>query len=240
MSLTIVTTFSKDNWDQYANRSIPTWFKYLGNDVKFHFHCDWEPIDDPRITYTKLSLNKEDFLKRNYKAKRTHFAKGHHGLWDRYCHKVFAQCETALEVNTDLLLFLDADVACMSTFTKDDAYRLLNGNFCGYIGRDEIGSETGFILYNLNLDPDRTFFNNFLNYYKLDKIFDLFHWDDCYVFDTCRKENTSHSFINLSGKYYSFIDPISVGPLGEYFDHWMSKSGKARGRSKYREMRGTI
>lgn len=240
MSITVVTTFSKDNWDQYASRSIPTWFNHFGPDVKFHFYCDWEPINDSRITYIKYSEEKESFLERNYKLNRTHFAKGHHGKWDRYCHKVFAQCETASTVKSDLLLFLDADVACMKSFTEKDAYHFLNGNFCGYIGRNDIGSETGFILYNLTLDPSRIFFNNFLNYYRLDTIFDLFHWDDCHVFDACRTANTTHSFINLSGKYCSFIDPISVGPVGEYFDHWMSKSGKARGSSKYRELRGTI
>lgn len=240
MTLTIVSTFSEENWHNYANRSIPTWIENFNNDVQFHFHCNFKPIVDLRIQYFNDSENKNIFLKRNHSLQRQHKSKGYHGKWDRYCHKVFAQCESAFIANTDFLLFLDADVACLNKFTSEIAQQLLNNSFCGHVWRDQLGTETGFILYDLRKDPNKIFFKRFLNFYESDSIFNLKHWDDCYVFDECRNASNEYEFKNLSGKYSSFIDPISVGPLGEYFDHWMSKSGKSRGTSKYREFRGKL
>lgn len=240
MNLTVVTTFSQENWNDYANRSILSWFRFFDENTIFHIHTDFEPIVDSRITYFNTSIRKEEFLKRNYLLSRRHKSKGYHGKWDRYCHKVFAQCESALVVKTDFLLFLDADVACLKTFTLETAKQMLENSFCGHVWRNGLGTETGFILYDLRKDPNKLFFKRFLNFYESDNIFNLKHWDDCYVFDECRNASKELEFKSLSGKYSSFIDPISVGPLGEYFDHWMSKSGKSRGSSKYRELRGRI
>ena len=33
------------------------------------------------------------------------------------------------------------------------------------------------------------------------------------------------------------LDPIAMGPLGEYFDHWISKTSKKQGTSKFRQFR---
>jgi hypothetical protein len=44
----------------------------------------------------------------------------------------------------------------------------------------------------------------------------------------------------MSTNYEGFVDPISVGPLGEYFDHWMGKLSKVRGYSKHRKFRGKV
>jgi len=243
MKITVVTTFSKENWDAYASRSIATWFKYFDSSINFQFHCDWKPIDNPRITYIDSSLEKENFLSRNYaidrKYTKSRHSQGYTTRWDVYCHKVFAQCETALTVDTDLLLFLDADVACLSKITPELLYSLVGDNFCGFVGRDSPGTETGFILYNLNKDPEKTFFKKFLNIYTSDEIFELDQWDDCFVFDICRT-TSNLNFKNLSGKYTNFLDPIAVGHLGEFFDHWISKKSKRQGSSKFRKFRGKI
>lgn len=243
MNITVVTTFSKENWEIYANRSIATWIKYFDSNVKFQFHCDWEPILDPRITYVHSSLDKESFLSRNYSVNRNHpdrkTIEGYATKWDVYCHKVFAQCEAGISADTDLLLFLDADVACLAPITPELLISLIEDNFCGFVGRDSPGTETGFILYNLNKDPDRAFFKKFINIYINDTIFEFEQWDDCYIFDYCRI-SSDLSFKNLSGKYSYFLDPIAVGSLGDYFDHWLSKKSKRQGASKFRKFRGKI
>lgn len=243
MTITVVTTFSRENWDLYASRSIPTWMTFFEHTVKFQFHCDWEPIDDPRITYIKSSPSKEDFLSRNYAVNRQftqqRIGKGYTTRWDIYSHKVFAQCESALTIDTDMMLFLDADVACLTPITTNILIELLEDNFCGFVGRDSPGTETGFILYNLTKDPQRLFFKTFLDIYTNDLIFNFEQWDDCYIFDYCRN-SSNLNFKNLSGKYTSFLDPIAVGPLGNYFDHWLSKKSKRQGFSKFRKFRGKI
>lgn len=240
MSLTIVTTFSEKNWNAYANRSIPTWLNYFDANTKFHFHCEKEYINDSRITYFLDSQIKNEFLKRN-KGKQYPLedVPGYIKEWDRYCHKVFAQYESWICSDTDILLFLDADVACLKKFTIDDALKLLENNFCGFIGRDEPCTETGFILYNKSKDLENSFLLNFISYYLNDTLFDLPEWDDCHVFDLCRS-NSNLSFKNLSGKYSKFLDPIAVGPIGEYFDHWLAGKSKRQGFSKFRKFRGKI
>jgi hypothetical protein len=243
MNITVVTTFSKENWEMYANRSIATWFKYFDSNVKFQFHCDWKPISDPRITYVHSSPNKESFLSRNYAINRQYTksraSQGYTTRWDVYCHKVFAQCEAGIHADTDLLLFLDADVACLAPITPELLINLIEDSFCGFVGRNSPGTETGFILYNLNKDPDRTFFKKFVNIYINDTLFDFEQWDDCFIFDHCRTTSNLR-FKNLSGEYAHFLDPIAVGPLGDYFDHWLSKKSKRQGFSKFRKFRGKI
>jgi hypothetical protein len=242
-TITVVTTFSKENWNAYANRSIPTWLTYFDSAVNFHFHCEWQPIYDSRINYINPSDEKENFLSRNYlidrKYNKNRKNQGYTTRWDVYCHKVFAQCESALIAETDLLLFLDADVACISPITSEILFEFIENNFCGYVGRTSPGTETGFLLYNLTKDPDKKFFKEFLEIYTGDKIFDFDQWDDCFIFDHCRS-NSSLSFKNLSGQYTNFLDPIAVGPLGEFFDHWLSKKSKRQGSSKFRKFRGKI
>ena len=53
-------------------------------------------------------------------------------------------------------------------------------------------------------------------------------------------KNSPLTFKNLSGRYSSFIDPIAVGEIGEYFDHWISKKSKQIGFSKHRKFRGKV
>ena len=72
-----------------------------------------------------------------------------------------------------------------------------------------------------------------------EQLFDFIQWDDCYIFDHLRSQSELN-FVSMSGDYDFFIDPISVGPLGEYFDHWLGKLSKLRGYSKHRKFRGKL
>ena len=236
---TVVTTFSFKNWKAYARRTIPSWLQYFDEGVDFHFFCNWQPLTDPRITYFPDSAQKTAFIERNKNANRVfpRAAKGYVTRWETYCHKVFAQCESALATQSRFLLFLDADVSILKPIPRDYLGLLLNRKFCGYLARTQIGPETGFILYDLSKDPGRCFFKDFINYYLTDTLFDFDDgWDDTHPFDRCRR-SSSLTFENLAGEYSRHLDPIAMGPLGEYFDHWISKTSKKQGTSKFRQFR---
>jgi len=240
-SLTVVSTFTKDLWEQYGNRSIPTWFQYFDSNVKFHFHTEFEPIIDQRITYFLDTKEKLNFLERN-NANGRHGTKDMHPVgrkWDTYCHKVYAQYESFKTANTRFLLFLDADIAALRPFDADIAANLLDSHFCGFIGRDTLLTETGFILYDLHDPGSSNFFESFINLYNTDQLFELNSWCDCGAFDYIRL-NSLLTFKNLSGRHSWFIDPIAVGEIGEYFDHWISKKSKRTGFSKHRKFRGKV
>lgn len=236
---TIVTTFSPKNWKEYASRTLPTWFAHFGESVEFHLHCDWEPICYRRVTWCRDSPQKTQFFLRNTQLNRicSFASKGYVTRWDTYCHKVFAQCESALAARTRFLLFLDADVAVVKDVPDGYLASLLNGAFCGYLERSGFVTETGFILYDLTRDPGREFFKSFLDVYLSDALFDFTDgWDDCHVFDRCRAASPL-PFVSLSGTHADALDPIAMGPLGEYFDHWIGRISKEQRTSKFRQFR---
>jgi hypothetical protein len=240
-SLTVVSTFTESLWNEYGNRSIPTWFRYFESYIKFHFHTEFKPINDQRVTYFLDTKEKLNFLERNIQINRIG-TKDMHPVgrkWDTYCHKVYAQYESFKTADTRYLLFLDADVAALKPFTIDIATDLLQNYFCGFIGRDTLLTETGFILYDLEYEGSNNFFEDFIDLYNKDQLFNLESWCDCGAFDHIRL-NSSLPFKNLSGRYSSFIDPIAVGDIGEYFDHWISKKSKRKGFSKHRKFRGKL
>ncbi|MEQ1757979.1 MAG: hypothetical protein ABL986_06635 [Vicinamibacterales bacterium] len=238
---TVVTTFSPTNWRRYASRTIPTWLEYFNRDADFHFHCDRPVVEDARITYFSSSALKTEFIDRNQRLRRVFpvpGAKGFATRWETYCHKVFAQCESAFKTNSRFLLYLDADVAVLKSLPAGLLEDQLDRSFCGYIGRTTPCTETGFILYDLWRDPQRTFFATFVHEYLSDRLFEFDDgWDDCHVFDRCRLQSRL-PFKNLSGQYTDSLDPIALGPLGEYFDHWIGKASKKQGTSQFRHLRG--
>lgn len=232
-SITIVTTFNEALWEKYANRSIPTWFTYFDKTVEFHFYTDgFEPITDKRIRYFKDSNAKKNFTEKYQDKPIT----GTHNNWRAYCHKVFSQIESSRISNNKVMIFLDADVAMLEPFNFEKAVDFLKNNPCGCLLRDNFNTETGIILYDLESSQTATFFNELENLYLSGDLFSLPGWDDCVAFDTCRKK-INLSVSNLSGEYSWFIDPIAIGPLGKYFDHWISKVSKLRGYSKHRKFR---
>ncbi len=238
----VVSTLSEENYNIYASRTIPTWLNFFPLETEFHIHCDFDmPIQDPRIKYFKSSDQKISFLNRNNNLNRSLplQTKGYATRWDTYCHKVFAQCETALMSNEGIMIFIDADVALLKNIDEATIREFLKDSFCSFVARESQGTETGLIFYNLDLDQEKSFFNELLNIYILDKIFEFPQWDDCFVFDQVRQQSTLE-FSSMSRGYEKFIDPISVGPLGEYFDHWIGKLSKVRGYSKHRKFIGRI
>jgi hypothetical protein len=237
----VVSTLSEENYNNYANKTIPTWLKFFPEDTKFIIHCDFDLLlEDERVIYVSSSDQKIEFIERNKNIVRDVVPmKGYTARWDTYCHKVFAQCETALTLDNEIMIFIDADVALLKNVDLEIISNFLKDSFCSYVGRTNEGTETGLIFYNLELDKDKNFFKNFIDIYLTDEIFNFPQWDDCYVFDKLRSQ-TDLNFISMSGGYEFFIDPISVGPLGEYFDHWLGKLSKLRGYSKHRKFRGKI
>lgn len=241
-SITIVTTFNEAIWNQYASKSISTWFNHFDHKINFHFHTEgFVPIQDTRITYFQDSKDKIDFITRNQQLNRVlkKDVPSPGRKWQSYCHKVFAQCESSVATNTRYMMFIDADVAVLEDFSIREFEAFLEDNFCGYVGRENLLTETGLIMYDLSKEGAADFFLDFKKLYTEDLLFELASWCDCSAFDTIRS-NSKLTFKNLSGRYSKFLDPISVSDLGNYFDHWMGKLSKVRGYSKHRKFRGKV
>ena len=242
-AITVVTTLGEPQWQAYAQRSMPSWFDYMPSNTEFHLHTDlgFRPMNHISIRYFDDSRDKQDFIARNTVLNRRapeHF----HPVgkrWNIYHHKVFAQYQSYQACRTRWMMFLDADVAMLKPFTVVVLKEWLTGKFCGYIGRDPLLTETGLLAYDLAADDPSSFFTPLIELYTQDLLFDLGSWDDCGAFDHVRT-TCGLEFENLSGRYAQFVDPIAVGKVGEYFDHWISGKSKRQGFSKHRKFRGRI
>lgn len=237
----VVSTLSEDNYDTYASKTIPTWLTFFPLETRFMIHCDFDlPIEDERIQYFSSSEQKLGFIAKNREISRTNIpVKGYAARWEVYCHKVFAQCESVLMLDDEIMIFIDADVALLRNVDETIISNFLRDAFCSYVSRINEGTETGLIFYNLGLDENKSFFKSYLDIYLSGRLFDFAQWDDCHIFDHLRSQSKLN-FISMSGDHEFFIDPISVGPLGEFFDHWLGKLSKLRGYSKHRKFRGRI
>jgi hypothetical protein len=241
-SITVITTFNESIWNSYASTSISTWFEHFDNNINFHFYTEgFVPINDQRITYFPDSVQKLNFIHRNQNLNRipNKSVPSPGRKWQAYCHKVFAQCESARLVDNKYMMFVDADVALLKRFSIKEFEAFLENNFCGYVGRERLLTETGLLMYDLSKEGSSDFFKDFESVYTEDKLFELESWCDCSAFDYTRSRSPM-TFKNLSGKYATFLDPISVSDLGNYFDHWMGKLSKVRGYSKHRKFRGKV
>ena len=242
-ALTVVTTFGEPQWEAYASRSMSTWSSNLPWDTRFHFHTDsgFQPVEHDTVTYFQDTQAKKDFIARNDAIGRRapdHF----HPVgkrWNGYHHKVFAQYDSWRRCDTRWMIFLDADVAMLKPFDQTVLAQWLDRKFCGYIGRDPLLTETGFLAYDLACPDSNRFFESFVALYTNDLLFELSSWDDCGAFDHVR-ETCGLTFENLSGRFAQFVDPIAVGKVGEYFDHWISGKSKRQGFSKHRKFRGRV
>ena len=165
-ALTVVTTFGEPQWEAYASRSMSTWSTNLPPDTRFHFHTDsgFQPVEHDTVTYFQDTQAKKDFIARNDAIGRRapdHF----HPVgkrWNGYHHKVFAQYESWRRCDTRWMIFLDADVAMLKPFDQTVLAQWLDRKFCGYIGRDPLLTETGFLAYDLACPDSNRFFESFV------------------------------------------------------------------------------
>ena len=159
-----VTSLNKDLYTRYAQKTTNSWphsaHEYWeGTDTKTHW-ASW------RKRMLKVYPS-DDFL---YKQ------------WLRFSHKVEAQIETAKQLETGYMIWLDADVEQTQEYTQEWLREQLpkEGEIFTYLHRDNY-PETGWIAYNLNEIETHTFLLELEHTYLGNKIFKLEQWHDAYV-----------------------------------------------------------
>lgn len=159
-----VTSLNKDLYERYAQKTTNTW--------QHSAHEYWEGIDTKShwSSWRNRMLKKypsDDFLIKQ---------------WCRFSHKVEAQIETAKQLNTGYMIWLDADVEQTQDYDEDwlrDQLPKDDESFT-YLHRDNY-PETGWIAYNLNNRATDTFLIQLEDTYLNNHIFKLEQWHDAYV-----------------------------------------------------------
>jgi len=187
MSITIVCTFSENNYNEYAKYFLESATKYIAKDITVRLYTDEEytelPSNFENYILEDTCLDLVDFKKRN--AHKTPSGKKAF-MQDaiRFAHKSYAIIHASRTVNTDKLIWLDADTEILQPLSEKwfDSH-LPKKHFVAYLGRKNKYSETGYLQFYLK--KGKQFFDKWQWYYDSDEIYNLKAQLDCHVFDAC-------------------------------------------------------
>jgi hypothetical protein len=260
MKYTVITTFHQPGLEQYGQRMIDT------------FEANW-PAEVDLVVYTEncnptfgransravdiftASPECVKFVERHRNNPEANGGRGPHNdhifsekkafKWQgvRFCYKVFAVEHAMNSIDSDWIIWIDADshthssvpIEWLSTVCPDNC-------LASYLGRsDNYHSECGWVAYNKKNSLTVPFANDVAGMYKNDSIFKLKEWHDSYVWDVNRKR-----YRDQLGAYFYNLNPepdtkgLAGHPfinseLGRYMDH-VKGDRKRQGHSKGKEV----
>jgi hypothetical protein len=160
--------------------------------------------------------------------------------WDavRFSHKVYSIFHCAKICDSDILIWMDADMVCHSLLHQEKLESMCcKADLC-FLGR--IGKYTECGLYSMNLHSNgiQEFLKKFQYYYDDAEqgIFTLEEWHDSFVFDAVRKTMTLSEHNWAAGIITGEGHPLINCEWGAYLDH-LKGDRKQLGRSKSKDLR---
>lgn len=250
MQIDVVTTLHQAGYDFYGKRMIETFDQYWPKDINLHIYFEDVKHDlefSDRLHKHNLHKSIPDLVDFKNKYKDNPQTNGsrmkdgslnfalNHFKWDavRFSNKVFVVTECALKLNSDYLIWLDADTHTFTTPPMDTIMEMLPGpnQYCSYLGRGmNYHSECGWVGYNLKHPLNQKFMQHWRHLYQSGEFLKLAEYHDSYVFDVVRKQ-----FEQTEGMQNKNINPrpdeIKKGPrhpfiaskLGTFMDHLKGK-----------------
>jgi hypothetical protein len=168
--------------------------------------------------------------------------KDNHFKWDavRFSNKVFAVLDAAESIDTDWMIWLDADTLTFRDVPQDLLPRICDDKAMAcYLGRQEkYHSECGWVAYNLRHPDTAVFMNQWREMYVKDLFLNEREYHDSFLFDVLRRrfqEQKNTYFYNMTpvagkkGPGHPFI----ASELGRYMDHLKGDARKDLGRSRH-------
>lgn len=202
MSVTVITTFSEKNYNDYAKFFLRSAMAYIKPDVTFRLYTD--------VPYKNLPNNFENYIleeccpklrefkKRNSSRKIPNSTKGFIKDAVRFSHKSHAIIHASRTIQTKRLVWLDADTEILQPLNKDYfRSHLPKGYFVSYLGRENKYSETGYLQFLLSKKSHK-FFDKWEWFYDTDEIYNLKGQLDCHVFDACLQLHPKLKGFNIS------------------------------------------
>ena len=253
MKYTVCTTFNAAGYTKYGRRMIQTFLQNWPTEVQLVVYAEDCAVQESAPNLQVLDLNTaspelvafkntwRDVPKANgnvstdpEKARRRDAGKGF--KWDavRFAHKVYAIFHCAKTVQTDWLLWMDADTVCHSPITVSEINQMCPSrvDLC-FLGRKYKYTECGLYAMNLTSPATKVFLKKFQQAYDNAEngIFKLDEWHDSFVFDAVR-QSTSLLELDWSGDLITGEGhPLINSKWGAYLDH-LKGDRKSIGRSK--------
>ena len=244
-TISVVTTFHKKGYDDYGSKMIDTFLANWPKTVKLFVYAENCQVTQTAENLIDLNLLEKSpelvAFKQKWKSvpkangdilKVSHLAgrKDRHKSfkWDavRFSHKVYSIFHCVKTCNSDLLLWMDADMICHSVITENTILQMCNSDadLC-FLGRKGKFSECGLYSMNLTSSATRLFLEKFQWMYDHaeDGIFLQQEWHDSFIFDVVRTQiqlkEVDWSSHLITGEGHPLINSI----WGAYLDHLKGK-----------------
>ena len=259
-TISVVTTFHKKGYDDYGSKMIDTFLANWPKTVKLFVYAENCQVTQSAENLTVFDLHQVSEKLMCFKNKWRNEPKANGDIrnvprlanrkdshkpfkWDavRFSHKVYSIFHCATVCNTDLLLWMDADMICHSSISHQQIDNMCNPNvdLC-FLGREGKYTECGLYSMNLRSETVQLFLREFQRMYdEADNgIFTLAEWHDSFVFDAVRNKfqgrlkelNWSAGIITGEGH------PLINSEWGAYLDH-LKGDRKELGRSKNNDLK---
>jgi len=250
-SKTVITTMSQSGYGQYGKRMIETFDKHWPQSIKLQVYYEWMPTNkafSDRVEWIDINYACPKLQEFKQRHKSNPHANGikpgsdpngkYSYLWDavKFAHKSYCVSHAALNANSDLVVWLDADVVTHSALPEGFVESLLpQDHYCAYLGRQKIYPECGFVIYDTRSVYNQQFMEDWQDMYRTDSLFNEIEYHDSYLFWILQKKyaqrgmqsfNISEGHPHIPGGHV-FIN----SPLGAYMDH-LKGTRKITGRSK--------
>ena len=255
----VVTTFNADGYQRYGQRMIQTFLANWPTEVTLVVYAEGCAVQESAVNLQVHDLHQSSAALVAFKQQWKNIPKANGDVsqdpvrrlrkdagkgfkWNavRFAHKVYAIFCAAQQVDSEWLLWMDADMVCHSPITIETLQQLCPaGRELCYLGRQGKYTECGLYAMNLHQPTVQKFLTRFQHYYDAAEqgIFKLEEWHDSFVFDAVRKTMPEIKELDWSGAYSKGEGhPLINSSWGAYLDH-LKGSRKLAGRSNGKDLK---
>ena len=258
----VVTTFHPEGLSLYGQRFIDSFGRNVDKQIELVVYTENCEPKNPDPSQIKIIPQTEVVKLINFKNKWKDVPKANGKCpwpekrprdyhkefkWDavRFANKVYAVFHAVETLDTDWVVWMDADTYVHSPITHEEFKNLLPDNkWITYVGRGkgiQTWPECGFYGLNIKNETCKKFIKEFERVYEDadNGIFKLAEWHDSFVFGDILKKmipidknylDYSEGIYNRTAKTGGGGHPLINSILGKWFDH-MKGARKKQGRS---------
>jgi hypothetical protein len=234
----VVTTCNAAGWQEYGRRMAESFDQFWPTNIPLYLYAeDFQPDHDRPIRRT-LPIWLAEFKARHAEHPYAHGMID--GKYDfrfdcvRFAHKVAAVTDAASKLDTDVVIWADADIVTHAPVNTRWLKSLFPpGPYIAWLDRYRHYPECGFYMLRTTHPAHRTTMARWQHLYESDAVFGLVQTHDSYVLQQVIREAEREGLVtahSLSGEAHQHRHPLINGPLGKCLDHLKGRR-KVLGRS---------
>lgn len=234
--ITVVTTCNQKGYEGYGRKMLETFSQFWEKDIALLFYKE-DCVNLPKIpnvvyldfpawflSWKEKHRDNEDAHGRKAKRNRGNRAYDFRRDCIKFSHKIAAITDAAKRVNTDLLIWLDADTITHEKVTSSWLSRLNTSKaYLAWLARDRVYPECGFLIFDCRSSSHSRFLQLLRSTYEEDKVFGYKETHDSYIFQELVKDAVREGWMkkpfSLSGKHSSSHHVFVMSILGSKLDH---------------------